>query len=100
MIFILIFFALSLAGLIYFSDWVVEGVVKLATLFDIPKFVLSIFILGFGTSLPELVTAIQAARAGAPDLILSNIIGSNFANIGLVLGFSALIASLNINKES
>jgi len=66
----------------------------LSARFGLPSAVVGAVVLGFGTSAPELATSLQAALAGAPEIALGNVIGSNIANILLILGLAALIAPL------
>ena len=92
---LLLDFALIGAGLlalIFGGDYTVRGAVHVAHKLEISPAVVGIGIIGFGTSLPELLVAIQAVDAGMPALALGNVVGSNIANILLVLGVGALLA--------
>lgn len=80
---------LALAG-----DFLVNGAVSAARRLGISPLVAGIFIVGFGTSAPEMVVAVDAAISGYPSIALGNIVGSNIANVWLVLGLPALIAPL------
>ncbi|MEL0019017.1 MAG: hypothetical protein VW709_04030, partial [Rickettsiales bacterium] len=71
-----------------------RGAVGLAKRFDISPAVIGLTVVGFGTSLPELVVCVEAAIGGKPDLAIGNIVGSNIANILLILGLGALIFPL------
>ena len=73
------------------GDLLVRGSVGLARKLQVPEFVVAATVVGFGTSLPELVVTIRAALTGYPNLILGNVVGSNTANVLLVGGASALI---------
>ena len=73
------------------GDILVRGSVGLARRLQVPDFVVAATVVGFGTSLPELVVSIRAATSGYPNLILGNVVGSNTANVLLVGGASALI---------
>ena len=77
---------LGLAGIIFGSNLVVESATKIATDIGISQRVISLTIVAFGTSLPELVTTIVSAKKKEQDLLVGNIIGSNIFNIGIVLG--------------
>lgn len=80
-------FVLLLAG----GELLVRGAAALALRFGLSHLVVGIIIVGFGTSVPELVASIQAALAGAPGIAMGNVVGSNIANILLILGVCAVI---------
>ena len=92
----LIFVVLGLAGIVLGSNLVVNNASDIATKLGISQRVISLTIIAFGTSLPELVTSIQAARKHENDIAIGNIIGSNIFNIGMVIGIPAFLIS-NIN---
>ena len=75
------------------------GSVHLARVLKISPFVIGATIIAFGTSAPELAVAILASLEGTPELAMGNVIGSNIANIGLVLGLTALMAPLSIGPD-
>lgn len=87
--------AVGLIILLLAGDWLVKGAVNLALRLGIPALIVSLTIVAFGTSAPELLIAISAVLDGAPGLAVGNVIGSNTANVLLVLGFPAIIAGLN-----
>ncbi len=74
------------------SDFTVSGATKIAEIAGLDDRIIGLTIVAFGTSLPELVTCIQAARKGKTDIAIGNIIGSNIFNILFVLGISALVS--------
>jgi cation:H+ antiporter len=74
------------------GDVLVRGAVSIADHLNIPPLVIGLTIVAFGTSAPELIVCIQAVLDGAPDIAMGNVVGSNIANILLVLGAPALIA--------
>jgi len=76
------------------GDTVVRGAVALAAKLGIPTLIVSLTVVAFGTSAPELLIAIQSALDGVPELALGNVIGSNTANVLLVLGVPALLTGL------
>ncbi|MEE4238658.1 MAG: calcium/sodium antiporter [Anderseniella sp.] len=80
-------FVLLLGG----GEYLVRGAGALALRFGLSHLVVGIIIVGFGTSVPELVASIQAALAGAPGIAMGNVVGSNIANILLILGVGAII---------
>ena len=83
--------ALGFAMLVKGADWFVDGASGIAERFKIPQLVIGLTIVAFGTSLPELVTSVVAARRGYADIAIGNIVGSNIFNILFVVGISALI---------
>lgn len=87
--------ALGLVILLVAGDLLVRGAVNAALRFGIPALIVSLTIVAFGTSAPELLISIDAVLVGAPGLALGNVVGSNTANILLVLGVPALISTLN-----
>lgn len=74
------------------SDWVVDGACTVAAAIGISQTLIGLTVVAFGTSLPELVTSIVAARKGEVDMALGNVIGSNIFNILMVLGIAAAIS--------
>ena len=87
----LILVALGLVALLAGGDLLVRGAVGVARRFGVSPLVIGLTLVGFGTSAPELVTSLSAALAGAPAIALGNVVGSNIANILLILGVAALI---------
>ena len=82
---------LGLAILIVSGDLLVRGAVGLAQILRVPALLIGLTIIAFGTSAPELVVTIQAVLGGAGGIAVGNIVGSNIANVLLVLGVPALI---------
>ena len=72
------------------ADWFVEGSASIAKRLGIPQLIIGLTIVAMGTSLPELVTSIVAARKGQNDIAMGNVIGSNLFNIFLILAFRRL----------
>ena len=85
--------------LYYGGELLVTGSLRLAQAFKISPFIIGATIIGFGTSTPELAVSLMASLQDSGDLALGNIIGSNITNIGLVLGLTALIVPLTIEKQ-
>jgi cation:H+ antiporter len=81
----------GLAILVIAGDLLVRGAVSLAGRLGVSPLIISLTVVAFGTSAPEMVVGVQAALAGVPTLALGNVIGSNIANVFLVLGLPALI---------
>ena len=88
---IIIFLILGLAALVFGSNLTVNSATNLVALLHVPDRIIGLTLVAFGTSLPELVTCIVAARKKQTDLIIGNIIGSNIFNILFVLGITGLI---------
>ncbi|RNJ62098.1 MAG: calcium/sodium antiporter [Porphyrobacter sp. IPPAS B-1204] len=82
------------------GELLVRGAVGMAARLGISPLLAGLTIVGFGTSMPELATSVQAAMAGSPGIAVGNVVGSNIANILLILGVSALILPLTVNPRS
>ena len=89
-------FTIGLAMLFFGGEALVRGASSVARHFHLSPMVIGLTIVGFGTSAPELLVSLQAALEGQPEIAIGNIVGSNIANILLILGISALIAPLII----
>ncbi|MEM9967475.1 MAG: calcium/sodium antiporter [Pseudomonadota bacterium] len=87
--------ALGLVILLLGGDVLVKGAVNLSLRVGVPALIVSLTIVAFGTSAPELLIAIEAVLDGAPGIALGNVVGSNTANILLVLGIPALLATMH-----
>ncbi|HEY9020986.1 MAG: calcium/sodium antiporter [Paracoccaceae bacterium] len=87
--------ALGLVILLFAGDALVKGAVNLALRIGIPALIVSLTIVAFGTSAPELLISVKAALNGVPGIAMGNVVGSNTANILLVLGIPALIAVMH-----
>jgi cation:H+ antiporter len=87
----LAFIAAGLVLLFVGGEGLVRGSVAIAERMRISKLVVGMVIVGFGTSTPELLVSLQAAMAGSPEIAIGNIIGSNIANVLLIIGAAALI---------
>lgn len=84
----------GLALLLGGGEGLVRGAVAFATRMRLPMAVVGAVVLGFGTSMPEMLTSLSAALAGAPGIAIGNVLGSNIANIALILGLAAVIAAI------
>lgn len=89
-------FIVGLLGLFFGGEYLVRGASSIARRFGISPLVIGLTIVGFGTSAPELLVSVNAALAGQPAIAIGNVLGSNIANILLILGVSAVIAPLII----
>ncbi len=94
-IFCIIGSGLILAG----ADLLVDNATKIALFFGVPSYIISSTLVAFGTSLPELVTAIVAITKGYNSLSVGNILGANIMNIGLAIAISAMISPIEITEE-
>ena len=90
---------MGLLLLVVGGDFLVKSSVGLSFKLNISKMVIGLTVVSFATSAPELLVSLQAAFDGLSDIALGNVIGSNIANIGLVLGITAIISSLTIDKD-
>lgn len=92
-----IYVVIGIAGIIIGGDFVVESASDIAASFGLSQTFIGLTIVALGTSLPELVTSMVAAKKGENDLALGNVVGSNIFNILLILGASASIAPITVN---
>ena len=81
------------------GDYLVDGSTAIARKAKVSEMVIGLTIVGFGTSAPELLVSLQAALEGSSGLAIGNVVGSNIANIALILGVSALIIPLPTDKR-
>ena len=86
----------GLAGLFLGGDWLVRGGAAIALRFALPPLLIGLTVVGFGTSMPELLVSVDAALRGAPDIAVGNIVGSNIANVLLIVGLTALIWPIRV----
>lgn len=91
--------ALGILMIILGADWTVKGAVWMAELLGVSDLIIGLTIIAAGTSLPELVTSIVAAKKGESDIAIGNIIGSNIFNILFVLGASSSIEPIGLTKD-
>lgn len=91
-------FIFALALLVKGADFLVDGASSIAKRFKISDLVIGLTIVAFGTSMPELVVSLFASLQGNTEIAIGNIIGSNIANILLILGISAIIYPLSVTK--
>lgn len=96
----LIFIVIGIAGITLGSDWVVDGAKTIASAFGISENLIGLTIVAFGTSLPELMTSIVAARKNEVDMALGNAVGSNIFNILMVLGIAPALSPIAFIQEN
>jgi len=95
-------YLLLLAGfiiLILGGNWLLKAAVGLSLRLKIPKIVIGMTIVSFATSMPELIVSLNSALAGHADIALGNVIGSNIANLGLVLGIVTITSTISVEKS-
>lgn len=90
---------LGLVLLVVGGDFLVKASIALSFKLNISKMVIGMTVVSFATSAPELLVSIQAALNNAPAIAINNVVGSNIANIGLVLGVTALIGPIAVDKS-
>ena len=94
-----VFIVVGLGLLMFGADRFVDGAAALAANLGVPPLLVGLTVVGFGTSAPELLVAASASFAGNPSIAVGNAIGSNIANIGLVLGVTALVMPLAVHSR-
>lgn len=82
------------------GNYLVKGGVAVAKRFKVPTLIIGMTIVAFGTSSPEFIVSLQSALQGHPEMSIGNVVGSNIANIGLILGITALILPMAVNRTS
>jgi len=95
----IVFLVAGAIMLFYGAEWIVKGGANIAERLGIPSLVVGLTVVAFGTSLPELIVSITAAIEGSSAIAVGNVVGSNVANVGLVLGLSALIFPVTMNYD-
>lgn len=91
---------LGIALLVKGADWLVDGASGLSSSFGVSPLFIGLTVVAFGTSAPELAVSISASMKGSGSIAISNVVGSNIANIALVIGFSAILSPLAISKTT
>lgn len=89
----------GIALLVYAGDWVVESSTRVAEYFNVSKLIIGVTIVSMGTSLPELCVSLSAALDGSANISIGNVVGSNIANVCLILGITAIIITLPISRS-
>lgn len=95
----LLFFGLGLVALSFGAEWLVRGASRIAVALRVSPLVIGLTIVAYGTSTPEMMASVVAAVRGRADITLGNVLGSNIANVGLILGLVALIAPLRVSMR-
>jgi cation:H+ antiporter len=94
-----VFFVAGLVLLVLGAEALVRGASRLASSLGVPPLVVGLTVVAYGTSTPEVAVSLQAALAGQADISLGNIVGSNIFNVLFILGLSALITPLVVNRQ-
>jgi cation:H+ antiporter len=94
------FLLAGLIGLFFGGEALVRGSVGIARRMALPPLLIGLTVVGFGTSTPELLVSVDAAWRGVPDIALGNIVGSNIANILLIIGLSALVWPIKVMGDT
>lgn len=94
-----VYLILGFLILILGGNWLLKSAVALSLKLSIPKIIIGMTVVSLATSAPELIVSLTAAVKGSTDLSLSNVIGSNIANLGLVLGITLLLGNMEIKKS-
>src|SRR5690606_5896717 len=90
----------GLVVLVFGGDYLVKGASGIAFRLNVPPMLIGMTIVALGTSSPEMVVTVQAAMEGKPDIAIGNVIGSNIANVALILGLTVLIFPIAIKRDS
>ncbi len=91
LIFWIIIFIVSLVAMVKGADWMLASAEKIGLAAGLSPFIVGVVIVGLGTSFPEIISSFAAVLQGAPEIVAANVIGSNIANILLVVGLSAVV---------
>ena len=94
-----LYFLVGLFFLVLGGSWLLKGAVGLSLRFAVPKIIVGMTVVSFATSAPELIVSLRAALAGYPDLALANVVGSNVANLGLILSLTLFIGHLDVRRS-
>jgi cation:H+ antiporter len=95
----IVWVVLGFTLLVVGGEFLVRSSVALSFKFNISKMVIGMTVVSFATSAPELLVSLQAALSGSPAIAITNVVGSNIANIGLVLGVTAMVGTIAVDKS-
>ncbi|MFT7588082.1 MAG: cation:H+ antiporter, partial [Limisphaerales bacterium] len=96
----LLIFVGSLALLVKCSDWFIGGSERIGLALGLPPFIVGVTVVATGTSLPELISSILAVTHNSSEIVIGNVVGSNIANICLVLGLVAMMSGKFLLKHN
>lgn len=94
-----LYVVVGFALLIFGGNWLLKSAVSISLRLQIPKIVIGMTVVSFATSAPELIVSVRSAINGYPDLALGNVMGSNIANLGLVLGITLMVARIDVQRS-
>jgi cation:H+ antiporter len=95
----IVYIVVGLLLLVLGGNWLLKAAVGLSLRLNIPKVVIGMTVVSFATSAPELIVSIKSALNGATGLAVGNVVGSNIANLGLVLGITVLLSTIDVEKS-
>lgn len=95
----IVYIVVGLLLLVLGGNWLLKAAVGLSLRLNIPKVVIGMTVVSFATSAPELIVSIKSALNGATGLAVGNVVGSNIANLGLVLGITLLLSTIDVEKS-
>lgn len=95
----ILYIIIGLLLLVLGGNWLLKSAVGLSLKLNIPKIVIGMTVVSFATSAPELIVSVKSALEGATGLAVGNVIGSNIANLGLVLAITIILSSINVEKS-
>ena len=95
----IVYIIIGLVLLVLGGNWLLKAAVGLSLKLNIPKIVIGMTVVSFATSAPELIVSIKSALDGATGLAVGNVIGSNIANLGLVLGITIILSPIQVEKS-
>jgi cation:H+ antiporter len=94
-----LFLVVGLLVLVAGGDWLLKSAVALSLRLRVPKIVIGLTVVSFATSAPELIVSVKSALDGFPDLAVANVVGSNIANLGLILGITLMLGSIEVTRS-
>jgi len=94
-----LFIILGLVLLVLGGDWLLKSAVGMSLRLNISKIIIGMTVVSFATSAPELIVSLKSAIDGFPDIALGNVVGSNIANIGLILGLVMIISEMKVDES-
>ncbi|TYP97969.1 cation:H+ antiporter [Tenacibaculum adriaticum] len=95
----IVYIIIGLLLLVLGGNWLLKAAVGLSLRLDIPKIVIGMTVVSFATSAPELIVSVKSALNGATGLAVGNVIGSNIANLGLVLGITVILSKIEVQRS-
>lgn len=95
----ILYIIIGLALLVFGGNWLLKAAVGLSLQLNIPKIVIGMTVVSFATSAPELIVSVKSALNDASGLAIGNVIGSNIANLGLVLGVTVILSKIDVEKS-